>query len=87
MQYFVKGRDGQVMNRDRLIEEAKRALSSLADGYAPRSRQAKHRVGMCNDLVTMGQNLIATTDSQARWRADNRCLTIQQGFHRILKTS
>ena len=38
MQYFVAGRDTQVMNRDRLIEGAREALSALGNGYKPRER-------------------------------------------------
>ncbi|MEM7215654.1 MAG: 3-hydroxyacyl-CoA dehydrogenase NAD-binding domain-containing protein [Pseudomonadota bacterium] len=38
MQYFVEGRDTQVMNRDRLIEGAREALSALGNGYKPRQK-------------------------------------------------
>lgn len=38
MQYFVKGRDTQVMNRDRLIEGARSALKVMSNGYAPRQK-------------------------------------------------
>ncbi len=38
MQYFVEGRDEQVMNRDRLIEGARRALGDMHKGYKPREK-------------------------------------------------
>ena len=38
MQYFVPGRDEQVMNRDRLIEEALSSLAELAVDYRPRAK-------------------------------------------------
>ena len=38
MQYFVEGRDTQVMNRDRLIEGAKAALAAMSNGYKPRQK-------------------------------------------------
>ena len=38
LQYFVEGRDSQVMNRDRLIEGAREALKAMSNGYAPRER-------------------------------------------------
>ncbi|MGI9350064.1 MAG: 3-hydroxyacyl-CoA dehydrogenase NAD-binding domain-containing protein [Rhizobiaceae bacterium] len=38
LQYFVDGRDAQVMNRDRLIEGALGALAALGNGYKPREK-------------------------------------------------
>jgi len=38
LQYFVGGRDSQVMNRDRLIEGAREALAAVGNGYKPRAR-------------------------------------------------
>lgn len=38
MQYFVEGRDQQVMNRDRLIEASRQALAGMGNGYKPRSK-------------------------------------------------
>ena len=38
LQYFVEGRDSQVMNRDRLIEGARSALAALGNGYKPRQK-------------------------------------------------
>ncbi len=38
MQYFVEGRDQQVMNRDRLIEGARKALFDMHNGYKPRDK-------------------------------------------------
>ncbi|MEM9278110.1 MAG: 3-hydroxyacyl-CoA dehydrogenase NAD-binding domain-containing protein [Pseudomonadota bacterium] len=40
LKYFVDGRDTQVMNRDRLIEGAREALTALGNGYAPRKKPA-----------------------------------------------
>jgi 3-hydroxyacyl-CoA dehydrogenase len=36
--YFEPERDGQVMNRDRLVEASLAALAQMRDGYAPRAR-------------------------------------------------
>ena len=38
MKYFMEGRDRQVMNRDRLIEGARKALAGLAPNYKPREK-------------------------------------------------
>ncbi len=38
LQYFVEGRDTQVMNRDRLIEGARDPLAALGNGYKPREK-------------------------------------------------
>ena len=38
MQYFVEGRDQQVMNRDRLIEASRKALAGMHNGYKPREK-------------------------------------------------
>ena len=38
MQYFVEGRDQQVMNRDRLIEASRAALAKMHNGYKPREK-------------------------------------------------
>jgi 3-hydroxyacyl-CoA dehydrogenase len=38
MQYFVQGRDQQVMNRDRLIEASRAALANMHNGYKPREK-------------------------------------------------
>ncbi|MEM9330556.1 MAG: 3-hydroxyacyl-CoA dehydrogenase NAD-binding domain-containing protein [Pseudomonadota bacterium] len=38
LQYFMAGRDAQVMNRDRLIEGARAALAALGNGYQPRTK-------------------------------------------------
>ena len=45
MQYFVEGRDTQVMNRDRLIEGAREALAAMSSGYKPRERPAFQLAG------------------------------------------